>query len=463
VIPLTPADCFLRALDREIRRRNGASHASQLILRLGPGFDAKAFAALVHEAAERLPILRAPIARPWGVGPPAYRTGAARDAEPPEVAVHEHAGPRPEGDAADHPVFRARLNEPFDPRRGRILRFDLVRHDGGAGGTDLAMTWLHMLFDGSGSEGFLRFLDECSRGLRELGALPSDEFGALPSDGFGALPSDEFGANDPSAPKRSEPLGQRGQRAQAWVGALDRFATRPPRSLAGPLSGVRQSLGHRFLRFSREESERIVAEAGRRAGVLTPMLFYLAATTRAHHAVFRARGERPPSYLVPLPVDLRPRGAARAIFRTHVALIWFQVGPDEVEDLPGLIEALKEQRRDAIKSGMVENSRAAMDFARFAPSRLYTHMARRSFGGELCSFFFAYTGEFLEGTDGLLGGAIESGYHVAPVPPSPGSCAAFSLRDGRLGVTHVHQEGVLAPDELRVFDERLRADLLGGA
>ena len=45
------------------------------------------------------------------------------------------------------------------------------------------------------------------------------------------------------------------------------------------------------------------------AGFLTPMLFYLAATIRAHDAVFRARGSDPVSYVVPLPVNLRPKGS----------------------------------------------------------------------------------------------------------------------------------------------------------
>ena len=36
-VPLTGADCFLRAFDFEVRRMAGSSHLSQLVLRLGPG------------------------------------------------------------------------------------------------------------------------------------------------------------------------------------------------------------------------------------------------------------------------------------------------------------------------------------------------------------------------------------------------------------------------------------------
>jgi len=47
------------------------------------------------------------------------------------------------------------------------------------------------------------------------------------------------------------------------------------------------------------------------------------------------------------------------------------------------------------------------------------------------------------------------------LPPSPGSGAVFSLRDGRLNFTHVRQAGVFAESELAVFRAALREDLLG--
>jgi hypothetical protein len=89
-------------------------------------------------------------------------------------------------------------------------------------------------------------------------------------------------------------------------------------------------------------------------------------------------------------------------------------------------------------------------------------MARRASPGELCSFFFAYTGEFLDGQRDFMGGEIRNAFHVAPVPASPGSCAAMSLRDGRLNVTHVHQQGVFTSAEREIFRAALRADLCGG-
>jgi hypothetical protein len=441
-LPLTGADCFLRAFDREVRRTAGASHCSQLVLRLGPGLDPQALVKLLVEVAAAQPILRAPIRRPWGLGPPEFRLDLAARAPLPQVELHEAPAPRVTGAAPElPPLFAARLNERFDGRRGVLFRCDVVRHAGGAAGTDVALTWLHMLLDGSGSERFVRWLDEVGRGLRPSAELPDEPEAQSPDPGARA----------------------RGEQAMSWQRRMGSFAARAPRSLAGPLARVPQRLEVDLATFDPEETARITQRARDAAGFLTPMLFYLAASIRAHHAVFQLRGIDPRSFVVPLPVNLRPKGAGGALFGTRVSLLWFQVGPEYCTSLESLLAELKSQRLAAIKDGMVEAGSAAMDYARWLPRSLYARMARRTFHGELCSFFFAYTDQFLPGMDTFLGAPIENAFHAPSVPPSPGSAAVFSLRSGRLNFSHVRQAGVFSGFELVRFRERLRADLLGEA
>ncbi|HTO52977.1 MAG TPA: hypothetical protein VMR50_06275 [Myxococcota bacterium] len=434
-IPLTGADCFLRAFDLEVRRSSGASHASQLVLRLGPGFDASAFAKLLAEVTEAQPILRAPIRRPWAVLPPEYRLELAARAPRPRVEIHDAA----ESDGSLPPLFAARLNEKFDGRRGLLLRADVVRYAGGAAGSDLALTWLHMLLDGSGSERFVRWLDAVGRGLASAAELPETVTPEPPREG----------------------ARTRGEQAMRWQRRMQSFAARAPRSLAGPLTRVPQRLEVALETFTPEQTERIAERARGLAGFLTPMLFYLAASIRAHLAVFLLRGIDPRSFVVPLPVNLRAKGTGGALFGTRVSLLWFQVTPEVCASLESLLADLKAQRLAAIKDGMVEAGTAAMDYARWLPRALYARMARRSFQGELCSFFFAYTDQFLPGMDSFLGAPIENAFHAPSVPPSPGSAAVYSLRAGRLNFTHVRQSGVFSGFELVRFRESLRRDLLG--
>jgi hypothetical protein len=440
---LTGADCFLRAFDAELRRRAGASHLSQLVLRLGPGFDPERLRARAAQAAQEAPILRAPIRRPLGLGAPVYDLDAARRAPLPALRVTEAPGGEPPrgGERPLPAAFFERLNAQLAARRGELVCFDVVPYAGGALGTDLAMTWVHMLFDGSGSEAFVRWLDARERGALAPGQLPG-------GDGLGDTAPPPLGAG-------------RGRQAQAWRAHMTRLAARPPRSLAGPLGRARQVLRYELETFAPEATARIAELAKAKAGFLTPMLYYLAAAIRAHDAVFRARGADPGRYVVPLPVNLRPKGGEGALFRTHVSMLWFHVPAEAAADFDGLLAALRAQRRDSIKAGLVEAGVAAMDYARYAPARVYAHLARRSFGGELCSFFFAFTDQFLPGLDAFLGAPIENAFHAPSVPPSPGSAVILSIRGGRLNLTHVYQEGVISEEERGLLRARLRDDLLG--
>jgi hypothetical protein len=444
-LPLTGADAFLLAFDAETRRRNRANHLSQIVLRLGPGFDPDTFARVLREVVEANPILRAPIRRRGVIGLAEYRLDlAARAAGP---AFEQHGSSAPPPGEWDTPVvlpdlFAQRLNELHPGGRAGLLRADAVRYADGR--TDLALTWLHMLFDGWGSERFLEFLAECHTGQRTPDAVPA-------ADRPGAPP-------DLALPERSSERGDMAMEWQRWMNQLGRL---PVRSPAGPERGARQDLAIARTHFSRADSERVVRRAARLAGFLTPMIFYLGVAIRAHHAVMRKRGSVPASYVVPLPVNLRPKGSDGAIFRTRVSLLWFQVPSPCVDDLEALLTELKEQRLRAIRSGQVENGAAAMDFARYAPSRLYGALARRPLGGELCSFFFAYTGEFCPGLTRFFGAAVEDGFGVPSVPASPGSGLVLAFHAGRLGYTHVRQRDAWQPGEVDVFREQLAADLLG--
>lgn len=432
-LPLTGADCFLRAFDGEVRRWSGSSHLSQLILRLGPGFSSQALRHALDKVAQHNPILSARIERRFGLAAPAYRWTSERGPSP---IFEVHRG----GVRSDEvpSLFFERLNGVQRPARGELLRLDAVRYDDES--VDLAMTWLHMLLDGSGSEALVELLEGCSRGSRA---------------------PDDSGDSSVENPSGLRGLRGRGEQARAWREALRTKASRPPRSLAGPLKRSRQQLRYDLQTFDVDATRGITERAQSSAGFLTPMLFYLAAAIRAHHRVFVDRGRVPESYLVPLPVNLRPRGTQVAVFRTHVSMLWFQVFPEDVESLDGLIDVLKRQRREMIRQHEVENGLAAMDFARWMPKRLYSRMARRDFAGELCSFFFAYTDDFLPTLKSFMGAPIVNGFHAPSVPPSPGSSAIFSIRAGRLNATHVHQQDVLSPSELASFWGQLREDLAG--
>ena len=442
-LPLTGADAFLLAFDALTRRQNRASHLSQLVLRLGPGFDAEGFRRALDAVVNANPIAAAPIRRRLGIGGlgmgvPEYRLDLARRAPGPRFHEHRAAA----GGDVLPPLFAQRINTLQPAGRGGLFDADAVRRPDGS--TDLALTWQHMLLDGFGSERFMELLADVHAGKRAPDAVPA-------ADRPGAPPPVEL------PPTQRE----RGLMAMSWQRWMSELGRKSVRSLAGPERGARQDLVVERVRFDADDSRHIQDRANTMAGFLTPMIFYLAAAIRAHHALLARRGETPESYVVPLPVNLRPKGREGAIFRTHVSLLWFQVDAAGVGDFEGLLAALKEQRRRAIRSGMIEAGVAAMDYAKSAPSWLYGQLARRNLNGELCSFLFAYTGEFCADLDSFCGAPVEDGFGVPSVPASPGSALVLALRGGRLGYTHVRQRDAFRPGELELFSEQLGRDLLG--
>ncbi len=433
-VALTGADCFLRAFDAEVRRHSDAGHLAQLVLRMGPGFSSDAFKALLRSVARANPIMRAPIRRRAAIGTPQYRLHKARPVDTIPIDVHRRDL---RSDTSPPAPFLHRLNATMSARDGLLLAADIVEYSDTS--ADVALTWLHLLFDGAGSERFVEHLARC--------------------------------CNDPEYDRRIEigqpvakqptTLRERANMASAWHAALIGDEPRTIASPAGPLARVPQQLCYRWTQLEREQTAIIRERSRRIAGVLTPMLFYLAAAIRGHQAVARHRNQLPEKWLVPLPVNLRPKGSAGEIFRSHVALIWFHALPSQAEDFEGLIEVLKQQRITAIKNGHIEAGAAAMDFVRMAPARVFTKLARRDYNGELCSFFFAFTDEFAPQARQLCGAAIESGSHVPSVPPSPGSNVVASLRDDRLTLTQIRQHGALSDEEDEILRAQVLADLLG--
>ncbi len=372
---------------------------------------------------------------------PSYWLSRAWKGRGPEVVVHRittNDVPR-DSDLPLPDVVHDRLNATFDMKRGEVLRVDVVRYDRLLT-SDVIITWAHPLFDATGSEMFVRRLGECFSGRRDIGTIDT---------------SDDEGCDQTS-------FAERLSRARAWRAQMVRIGRNPPRSLAGPRRRVRQALECEVITLSHDETEATMCRAASFAGHLTPVAFYVAVAIRAHDAVFAHRQQpRPASYLVPLPVNIRPKGREGPLFRTNASLIWFHVGREYVGELSELVAEVARQRRESIRNGEVENALTAMNVMRYAPSRLLSWMARSNLRGEFASFYFAFTGEFLPDVREFCGAPILNGFHAPAVMPSPGSCLAFSIFNGRMNIVHVRQSDVITPAERVVFRRRLLADLTG--
>ena len=425
------------SLERESRTFFDASHQAQLVIRLGPGFERNRFCQAVQKLYRKVPFLHATIRPKWGglFGPSVYH-----DAEPAGSApIYIHDPETPDRQSIYRGVprhIRNLLNSgPIDPRQDPLIRFDLVDD---ADDTLLVITWLFLLFDGHGMTNFIRLLSDTA---------------AHPEDPVSIAWSEEL-VSPIDLPDTMERL--RIQRS--WASTMEERLHPEPASLAGPIRSMPKQLDYEVHRFPPEETDAFDKLARSEAGVISPMLFYLAITIRAHHRVFLHRSSVPSQYLVPVAVNLRRGTDIDPTFRNHVTFLWFGVEPSELDDRQMLINSLKEQKRSQIQDGFPRSMAIAMENNRYVPTEMNRRMMRAQAGGELCSFFFAYTGHLFPEVSELCGGQIRDGFPTAGVPPSPGSSFVWSLVHGQLNLTHLFQQGVVRPDERelmlkQIFDE----------
>ncbi len=427
-------------LERESRRFFRSSHLAQFVLRFGPGFDPAAFVNLIDRVHRQIPFLRSTVRPKWGglFGPSVYHTGTSDRS----AAIYHHSGTsvhrKPE--TRHFPKrFQQLLNRgPLNLSSDPIIRYDIVT---GNDHTDIAFTWLFLLFDGRGITSFLRLLSRMS----------DDDL---------ARPPINWSEELQSTVRLPGPL-ERLRIERNWADTMKQLADPSPGSLAGPLRKMPGRLRYRVHRFTKQEAAAADKQARKEAGALSPMLFYLAVSIRAHHRVFQLRSNVPDQYLVPVAVDLRTRTKISPIFRNHVSFLWFCVPPSPVTDRTELIDSLVKQKRSQIQSGFPRKMAIAMENNRYLPTAIGRRLLRSQTEGELCSFFFAFTGELFDGISALCGGRLQDGFPTAGVPPSPGSSFVWSRVHGRLHLTHLFQQGVVRPGEREAMQEQIRNDIPG--
>lgn len=441
-VPLTGAGCFLRTIDRETRRFNDASHLSQLVLRLGGTVDSDRFRKFVRELFRNVPRLSAPIRRPYGIGYPSYcvpRDGTSRANV---IKVHRGSDPS-SGPSVPVPVTN-RLNSILDLGQGQLVAVDLVRSDEEA---VVALSWAHMLFDGYGIEVFVDRLAEVLEQWNRTG-----QFSARPFRSDVPNPLNEL--------VEEYSWAERLNITRDWSDYITSLTDGAPASLSGPLKEEEQNLKVDVNVYDPDRTETIKNRATDLAGHMRPMMFYLAVTMRAHFEVLKSRDRSVPPLLVPVAVNMRG-GTDDPLFGTQVSFLWFRATSEDLSSLEGLVDHLKDQRLEMIKHDLHEKTAVALETVKYCPTWIYRRLIRDPFEGEMASFFFSYTGEFLPDVTELFGREVKLGLHTPGVPPSPGSSLIVSLHRGRLTLSHVHQEGLLTAGEKTLFLDRLESDLEG--
>ncbi|HVU07877.1 MAG TPA: hypothetical protein VHG89_04960 [Verrucomicrobiae bacterium] len=414
---LNGLDYLMLGFDHELRRHGFAGNSCQIILELDTAVAPEILQHRLAKLTAQFPVLNGRFA---GIFRPKWKLPRGNPIAP-RVCVHDE----------QLDVRQKIFNTPLAIKRGELMRFDLVRRDGGR--MDVIFSWTHALMDALAAEHFL--------------AAVSDEKSNL--------------THTDSPPRREDlSLFQRIKSGWKNLHQLDDFCKRPPRSLGRRQKDALAQLQFHVEKFSADETARVRANATKYCGILGDAQFHAASSLMELHRLHQRLYHPSPSYILPVPVGLRTKGGLENLFSNQVGMLMIQFFPENLDSLAGAIAHLKTQTVQTMRDGLLESGLILSELFRFLPLPVFTAAIKRGLRGEICSLFFGDTAVVNPRLENFMGAAVKDCAHVAAVTPSPGLGAIFYYFRGELRLTVVHAATVLSRTEAVEFAAGLRHRLL---
>src|ERR1051326_8772879 len=138
------------------------------------------------------------------------------------------------------------------------------------------------------------------------------------------------------------------------------------------------------------------------------------------HRFYQQLGCVSPSYVLPMPVGLRPKGSIEPLFNNQVAMLMIQFLPEHLDSIEHTVATLKTQTQEAMRSGLLESGVMLSEMFRFLPLPIYIAIVKQGLRGEICSVFYGDTASVNPLLTNFLGVEVEGFAHIAAVTPTPG-------------------------------------------
>ncbi|HEX7653682.1 MAG TPA: hypothetical protein VF607_09255, partial [Verrucomicrobiae bacterium] len=317
---------------------------------------------------------------------------------------------------------------------GEILRFDLVHHTSGERPrTDVIFTWSHLLMDAVSAEHFLSAVSD---------------------------PAVELPVGNPQPPGAPKAWPARLDLMRKSVAQLDQFCVQQPRALKPRLADAPSRLNYQVEHFSAEETRQLRAHGARLCGPLGLAQYHAVVAALELHQLHQRLGAATKSYLLPMPVGLRPKGKIEPLFSNLVDMLMIQLLPEQLASPATAVASLKAQTAQALRDQSLSYGRKLAELFSFLPLAAFIRILKHGLKGEICSLFFGDTGQVNPKLENFLGVAVNGFTHVAAVTPSPGVGVIFYYFRGQLRMTVVHAQNVLTAAEAAGFAAALRQRLL---
>jgi len=417
-ILLTEADCFMYTLEKHlIRQPDGSTNVCRYLLELGNTIDAEEFARYINSIPELQWLASLHVVKKHWVALPAWeqQTGLK------EIPVHVQYSDE---------LLPEKILEQKMKLNGPQLKFDLVYRSGG--GTGLIFSWHHLIMDGYGAALL----------LKQLAARNQVIHSVIDSN-----------------PKKIQGIAaiMKAARGKFFV---DRISRKPLSSIAPIKELPNRSQKIRTICLSEKETERLDA-----MGVATGAHFgrsplYLAASARSVCQVLQNRGVKVNDFWVPVPKDLRRKGADGPLLGNHTSFLFYRMKSNELGSFTQTVQSINAQMVEQVKSGISRDYDILMQLLRRTPTPLYYFWIKGPQGGSLASFLFTVAADHPDDFTFFQNIQIKDAWSFPPFIYPPGLGLAFMMFKKNLHIMINYFEGVVSNDELDLMEMSIKKDLL---
>lgn len=421
-LPLRGADLVLVAM-QHLWRGGRVSNNTILVVHCDGPLEPERLQRSLDRLLDFCPWPAARLRRPFPWGQLHWAAPARAALAPPPLHHRTVASP-----AELQDELQGELNAAIDPRRDppfRLTVIDDVTDPARVQGVLIA-TWFHPLMDPRGGQNLLAHLahlDQVEGGVPWAGSPPA----------FVAEPD----------PRPLRERGRLGRKSRAYMRTLTPATpVSPGTGLArpGPARLRQRSFADRDLLAGGERSRREIS-------------WRLALVGKAMGELWARRGLPDVPFLVPVSVDLRPKGDAGPTIGNVMAFHFARFKPSHTADVGDLARALRGQMADALRDGQIDANAVAMEFLKYRPLALMLRDLPGTAAGETFSFNCADLSDFPAALEKFFGRRVVNAYHAPAVMPRPGVGVFFNRCGSRNNLVVSWIDGAVSEDDVtRIFD-----------
>lgn len=420
-ILLTEADCFMYTLEKHlIQQETGSSNVCRYLLELENKIDEEAFRNYIHSLSDLQWLASVRAEKPNWLAIPVWKKQNGLG----EIPIHVHH--------TDEQMPLALLQQKSKPDEHQ-LRFDLLYRSNG--NTGLVFSWHHLIMDGYGATLLLRQLASGTKALNELvDSHPKKILGIAPL------------AN--------------ATRAKFFV---DRISRKPLSSIAPVKKSKQEIYKIKTIAFTEDETIKLDALGLKAGSKFGRSALYLAASSRSIFHVLQNRGLDVNDFWVPVPKDLRKKGAEGPLLGNHTSFLFYRLKKNELESFEKTVQSINRQMVEQVKTSMSRDYDILMRYLRRTPTPLYYFWIKGPQGGSLASFLFTVAANHPDDFVSFQNHSIVDAWAFPSGIYPPGLGFAFMRFKNNLHIMVNYFEGVVSEEEINQIEYGLRIDLLSQA